>query len=390
MIKVATALLATIAFATVNALDNGLGLTPQMGWNSWNFYACNINESVIMDTAKAMVSNGMADAGYKYVNIDDCWAGGRYPNGTVYADPNNFPNGIKYVADYIHSLGLKIGIYTDAGTETCQKRVGSYGYEINDAQTYAEWGIDYVKEDWCYATLENPEQRYQIMANALNSTGRQIFFSLCDWGYLSPWTFGISVGNSWRTTPDIKDNWDSMLANLMAQAPISSFSGIGGWNDPDMLEVGNGGMSSIEYTSHFSLWSLLNAPLIAGCDLIDIDDETLQILTAPEVIAVNQDPLGVQGSLVKSFNGGLQQIWAKPMLDGSRAVVLFNTDTNPASIQLNWADIWLVPSQDAIVRDLWAQSNLGSYTSSFESTNEIPPHGCIMLSILPSNGNSSN
>ncbi|KAM9972748.1 hypothetical protein ACTFIR_012116 [Dictyostelium discoideum] len=385
MMKIATTLLATIALATVNALDNGLALTPQMGWSSWNFYACNINESVIMNTAKAMVSNGMADAGYTYVNIDDCWAGGRYPNGTVYADPTNFPNGIKYVADYIHSLGLKIGIYTDAGTETCQKRVGSYGYEANDAQTYAEWGIDYVKEDWCYATLENPQQRYQIMSQALNATGRPMFFSLCDWGYENPWTFGMSVGNSWRTTPDIKDNWDSMLSNLMAQAPITSFSGIGGFNDPDMMMVGNGGMSNTEYISHFSLWSLLNAPLIAGCDLIDIDQETLSILTASEVIAINQDPLGVQGSLVKSYNGGLQQIWAKPLSNGARAVVLFNTDTNPATIELLWGNIWMEPSQQLSIRNLWTQTNLGTFTESYESDSLIPAHGCIMLTLTPTN-----
>ncbi|KAM9996955.1 hypothetical protein ACTFIZ_001902 [Dictyostelium cf. discoideum] len=385
MMKIATTLLATIALATVSALDNGLALTPQMGWSSWNFYACNINESVIMNTAKAMVSNGLKDAGYTYVNIDDCWAGGRYPNGTVYADPTNFPNGIKYVADYIHSLGLKIGIYTDAGTETCQKRVGSYGYEVNDAQTYAEWGIDYVKEDWCYATLENPQQRYQIMSEALNATGRPMFFSLCDWGYENPWTFGMSVGNSWRTTPDIKDNWDSMLSNLMAQAPITSFSGIGGFNDPDMMMVGNGGMSNTEYVSHFSLWSLLNAPLIAGCDLIDIDQETLSILTASEVIAINQDPLGVQGSLVKSYNGGLQQIWAKPLSNGARAVVLFNTDTNPATIQLLWGNIWMEPSQQLSIRNLWTQTNLGTFTESYESDSLIPPHGCIMLTLTPTN-----
>ncbi|KAM9979461.1 hypothetical protein ACTFIY_008715 [Dictyostelium cf. discoideum] len=385
MMKIATTLLATIALATVSALDNGLALTPQMGWSSWNYYACNINESVIMNTAKAMVSNGMANAGYTYVNIDDCWAGGRYPNGSVYADPTNFPNGIKYVADYVHSLGLKIGIYTDAGTETCQKRVGSYGYEANDAQTYAEWGIDYVKEDWCYATLENPQQRYQIMSQALNATGRPMFFSLCDWGYENPWTFGMSVGNSWRTTPDIKDNWDSMLSNLMAQAPITSFSGIGGFNDPDMMMVGNGGMSNTEYVSHFSLWSLLNAPLIAGCDLIDIDQETLSILTASEVIAINQDPLGVQGSLVKSYNGGLQQIWAKPLSNGARAVVLFNTDTNPATIELLWGNIWMEPSQQLSIRNLWTQTNLGTFTESYESDSLIPAHGCIMLTLTPTN-----
>ncbi|EGC38562.1 hypothetical protein DICPUDRAFT_86485 [Dictyostelium purpureum] len=366
-----------------SAINNGLGLTPQMGWNSWNYYACDINETVIMNTALAMSKNGMAAAGYKYVNIDDCWALERASNGTVIPDPKAFPNGIKYVADYIHSLGLLIGIYTDAGLYTCQKRPGSYGFEEIDAITYAEWGIDYLKEDWCYSFLENPQERYQIMSNSLNATGRQIFFSLCDWGTDNPWTFGGAIANSWRTTPDIKDNWDSMMANLMAQASISSYSGVGGWNDPDMLEVGNGGMTNTEYISHFSLWSILNAPLIAGNNLIDIDQETLSILTATEVIAVNQDPLGVQGALVKSYNGGLQQIWAKPMADGSRAVVLFNTDTNPATITLNWADIWVAPvTQQLVVRDLWQQSNLGTFATTFVS-EVIPPHGCVMLKLTP-------
>eukprot|EP01132_Coremiostelium_polycephalum_P000989 gene989-1255_t len=360
-------------------VDNGLGLTPQMGWSSWNYFGCNINETIIMDIAQAMVSSGMKDAGYEYVNIDDCWAVSRDSDGVIQADPKTFPHGIQYIADYVHSLGLKLGIYTDAGVYTCQKRPGSFGYEQIDAKTYASWGIDYLKEDWCYAFLEQPLERYQIMSAALNATGRPIFFSLCDWGTDSPWLWGNSVGNSWRTTKDIQNNWDSFLYNLDAQIPITSFSQIGGWNDPDMLEVGNpNGMTNTEFISHFSLWSLLSAPLIAGNDLRNMDQATISILTAPEVIAVNQDPLGKQGFLVKSFNGGLQQIWARPLADGSRAVVLFNSDSNPSDITLSWADIWSTLSQTLTVRDLWARSDLGTFTSSYTATS-IEPHGCVIL-----------
>ncbi|KYR02177.1 putative alpha-galactosidase [Tieghemostelium lacteum] len=333
-----------------------------------------------METALAMSQNGMMDVGYQYVNIDDCWAYERDDEGVIQADPTTFPNGIAYIADYVHSLGLKLGIYTDGGILTCEKRPGSYGYEQLDAQTYAKWGIDYVKEDWCFTFVEIPSERYQIMADALNATGRQIFFSLCDWGVDEPWSFGPGVGNSWRTTPDIQDNWESFLSNLMAQVPIAGYSGLGGWNDPDMLEVGNGGMTNIEYTSQFSLWSLLSAPLIAGNDLRNMDSESLSILTAPEVIAINQDDLGKQGTLLRASEKGSLQVWGRPLYDGSRAVVLFNTQSQNASITVEWSDIWLSPEQTFTVRDLWAQSDIGEFTGSYTST-DIPSHGCVMLKI---------
>ncbi|EGG17902.1 hypothetical protein DFA_08903 [Cavenderia fasciculata] len=363
------------------AVDNGLGLVPQMGWNSWNHFHCDINETVIMESALAMVTSGLKDAGYRYVNIDDCWAVGRDDNGVIQADPIAFPNGIKYIADYVHSLGLLIGIYTDAGILTCQKRPGSYGYEQIDAQTYASWGIDYLKMDWCNTYLENPQERYTIMSKALNATGRPIFFSLCNWGISEPWMWAMDIGNSWRTTGDIADTWTSMTVILDLQVPITSFSGVGGWNDPDMLEVGNGGMTTTEYISHFSLWSLLSAPLIAGNDIRSIDNTTFSILTAMEVIAVNQDTLGRQGSLIKSINGKDQQIWAKPLADGSKAVILLNrNDNESATIQLQWGDIWESPSTSLIVRDLWAQQDIDTFTGSYTATN-IPPHGCVMLRV---------
>ncbi|GAM28028.1 hypothetical protein SAMD00019534_112040, partial [Acytostelium subglobosum LB1] len=371
-----------VALVTITAaVDNGLGLTPQMGWNSWNYFACNINETIIMEMAQAMVSSGMAAAGYQYINIDDCWAYSRDKNThVIQADPKTFPHGIAYVADYVHSLGLKLGIYTDAGTETCAGRPGSYGYEEIDAQTYASWGIDYLKEDWCHTSKDVPLERYAVMSKSLNQTGRPIFFSLCDWGTDNPWEWGPTVGNSFRTTGDIKDNWDSFMNNLMLQVPITSYSMIGGWNDPDMLEVGNGGMTNTEYISHFSLWSIMSSPLIAGNDLRNMDAQTLAILTASEVIAVNQDQLGRQGALVRSINGGLQQIWGRMLADGSRAVVLFNSDTATSDIQLLWSDIWLMSGQSMNVRDLWARQELGVYTGSYMAIN-IPAHGSVMLRV---------
>ncbi|EFA81505.1 hypothetical protein PPL_05494 [Heterostelium album PN500] len=364
----------------VQSLQNGLGLTPQMGWNSWNHFGCDINEDIIMQTAKAMATNGMKEAGYIYVNIDDCWASHRNESGHIQADSKTFPNGIAYLADYVHSLGMKLGIYTDAGPLTCQRRPGSYDHEEIDAQTYAAWGVDYVKEDWCWAFLSNPLDRYAIMSQALNGTGRPIFFSLCDWGTDNPWEWGPTVGNSFRTTSDIKDTWDSFLDNLDKQIPITSYSQVGGWNDPDMLEVGNGGMSYTEYLSHFQLWSIINAPLIAGNDMRTVDQQYLDIFTAPEIVAVNQDPLGKQGSLVRSYNSGLQQVWAKPMADGSRAAVLFNRDSSSAGIQLFWADIFLTPNTSMTVRDLWSQKDLGSFTDYYVALN-IPSHGSVMLKV---------
>ncbi|GAM18863.1 hypothetical protein SAMD00019534_020380 [Acytostelium subglobosum LB1] len=370
-----------IAVAVTNAVDNGLGLTPQMGWNSWNHFGCDINETIIMQMAQAIATNGMAAAGYNYVNVDDCWAYSRDSNGVIQSDPTTFPSGMQYLANYVHSLGLKFGLYTCAGTETCAGRPGSEGYEAIDAQTYASWGVDYLKEDWCNTGNNNPVDLYTTMSKALNATGRPIFFSLCNWGVDNPWAWGPDVGNSWRTTGDINDSWDRFLQILYAQIPIASYSGVGGWNDPDMLEVGNGGMSNLEYTTHFSMWSLLAAPLIAGNDLRSVDAATLAIYTAKEVIAVNQDKLGTQGTLVKSLNQGDQQIWARPLADGSRAVVLFNADdTNTFTIQLNWGDIWLSPNQAMTVRDLWAETDLGQFTGSFTSAT-IPPHGSVMLRV---------
>ena len=283
----------------INSLNNGLAKTPQMGWNSWNKFGCNITEKLIRDTIDALNSSGLIEAGYNYINIDDCWQSARNENGTIIPDPITFPNGIKPLVDYAHSKGLKFGIYSDAGVYTCEKRPGSLGFEEIDAKTYAEWGVDYLKYDNCYNRNINAKERYIIMRDALKKTGRNIFYSLCNWGYEEVTKWGKDVGNSWRTTKDIKDTWKSMIKIIDINNRWYKYAGPGGWNDPDMLEVGNGGMNIEEYKVHFGLWAISKAPLLIGCDVINMKQEIKDILTNPEVIAINQDILGEQGRKIK-------------------------------------------------------------------------------------------
>jgi alpha-galactosidase len=283
----------------VLALDNGLGLTPQMGWNSWNKFACNINEKLIMSTADALVSTGLAKAGYAYLNLDDCWeAPARDSEGRLWGHPETFPSGMKVLGDFIHEKGLKYGIYSDAGYQTCAGNPGSLGYEAVDAATFAEWGIDYLKYDNCFHDDTPPEVRYPPMRNALNASGRPILLSMCEWGVDNPATWAPAVGNSWRTTGDITDNWEAMMTKVDQNAPLYKYAGKGAWNDPDMLEVGNGGMTNDEYITHFSLWAIMKAPLIIGCDITNMSAETKNILLNTEVIEINQDALGKQGWVV--------------------------------------------------------------------------------------------
>jgi len=276
-----------------------LGLTPQMGWNSWNKFACNINEKLIRETADAFIANGLPKFGYKYVNLDDCWASFRDANNKIQPDPNGFPNGMLALGNYVHSKNLFYGVYSDCGHQTCAGRPGSEDFEMLDAQSYADWTFDYLKYDNCNED-RTPEILYPKMRDALNATGRSIFFSMCEWGADDPATWSTVVGNSWRTTGDISDNFDSMLHNLDQNNIWAEYAGPGGWNDPDMLEVGNGGMSHDEYVAHFSLWCLVKSPLLIGCDIRSLTNETMSILTNTEAIAINQDPLGVQGRRVAS------------------------------------------------------------------------------------------
>jgi alpha-galactosidase len=356
-----------------------VALTPPMGWNSWNHFACDVSESLIRETADAMVSSGMRAAGYHYVVIDDCWQVSRDASGTIVADPQRFPHGIKALADYVHSKGLEFGIYTDAGTKTCQGRPGTFGFEERDARTYASWGVDYVKEDWCNASGLIAPVQYEKFRRALDRTGRAIVLSICEWGSNQPWEWAPRMGNLWRTTDDISDNWASMLSNLDQSAQHSTAARPGAWNDPDMLEIGNGGMTPDEYRAHMSLWAMQAAPLIAGNDLRTMSAETKEILTNAEVIAVDQDSLGAQGILVSS-GPPERQVWSKPLRDGSRAVVVLNRGTAPDSIEVSFARAG-IHRDSATVRDLWRHSDLGRFARGYKTV--VPGHSAVMLRVAP-------
>ncbi|MFB0515015.1 MAG: glycoside hydrolase family 27 protein [Candidatus Neomarinimicrobiota bacterium] len=371
----------------IEALDDGLALTPPMGWNSWNKFGCNVDEALIREIADALVSSGMRDAGYRYVVIDDCWQVGRDDQGNIIPDPERFPSGMKALADYIHAKGLKFGLYSDAGMMTCQKRPGSRGYEFQDARQYAVWGVDYLKYDWCYHGKQNAEASYALMRDALQKAGRPIVFSICEWGTNKPWLWAKDIGHLWRTTGDIQDCWDCVrdwggmgwTKILDLQAGLESYAGPGHWNDPDMLEVGNGGMSITEYRAHFSLWCLLAAPLMAGNDLRDMSAEIVEILTNKEVIAVNQDPLGRQGRKVR--DDGDFEVWAKQLQDGTRSVVLFSRSDSDAKMSVAWNEIGYPNNLSARVRDLWSAKDLGKFKGSFSA--RVPSHGVVMVKIMP-------
>ncbi|MBB6251765.1 glycoside hydrolase family 27 protein [Nitrospirillum iridis] len=365
---------------------NGLALTPPMGWNTWNKFGCEINEEVIRKAADALVATGMAGAGYKYVVIDDCWHGGRDAHGDMQADPVRFPSGLKALADYIHSKGLKFGIYSDAGKMTCGKRPGSLGHEYQDAAQYAAWGVDYLKYDWCYTGTLDAKAAYTLMSDALRASGRDIVFSMCEWGTAKPWLWAQNVGNLWRSTGDIYDGWQGKKTYSLGvmdivdlQADLYPYAGPGHWNDPDMLEVGNGGMTDTEYRSHFSLWALMAAPLIAGNDLTTMSPATKAILTNAEVIAVDQDPLGAQGRRVAK-QGDLE-VWARPLASGDRAVVLLNRGVAPAKITVNWTDLGFPAKVPAKVRDLWLAKDQGTVKGAY--TAEVASHGVVMVTIRP-------
>ncbi|HET7632684.1 MAG TPA: glycoside hydrolase family 27 protein [Gemmatimonadaceae bacterium] len=365
---------------------NGLALTPPMGWNSWNRFGCNVSEDLIKGIADGMVSSGMRDAGYQYVTIDDCWQVARDANGTIVADSTRFPHGIKWLADYVHSRGLKFGIYTDAGRRTCQGRPGTYGHEVQDANTYAAWGVDYVKVDWCNAQGIDAPSQYAKIRDAFLHSGRPMVFSICEWGSNRPWEWADTTGNLWRTTGDIWDSYESMLANVDLNMQYSASAGPGHWNDPDMLEVGNGGMTDDEYRAHFSLWAVMAAPLIAGNDIRELTDTSSErvrtirgILMNREVIAVDQDSLGIQGTVVQNHPPELQ-VWYKPLRDGSSAVVLFNRASVPTNISANWSRVG-IHTRTATVRDLWEHKDLGSFDNHY--TAMVPSHGVVMVRITP-------
>jgi alpha-galactosidase len=379
MIVAASACVLVLGLSAARApsamLDNGLALTPPMGWNSWNHFGCNVSESLIRDTADSMAANGMRDAGYRYVVIDDCWQVSRAADGTIVADPARFPHGIAALADYVHSKGLKFGIYTDAGTKTCQGRPGTYDHEEQDARTYAAWHVDYVKEDWCNATGLDAPTQYAKFRDALAHSGRPIVLSICEWGRNQPWDWAPKVGNLWRTTDDISDRWTSMLGNLDISAQHSTVAKPGAWNDPDMLEVGNGGMTDAEYRAHFSLWAMMAAPLLAGNDVRTMSAATKAILLNAEVIAVDQDSLGAQGVVVWEPSAD-QQVWSRKLRGGAIAIALLNRSAVPTKISV---DFWRagLHVDSANVRDLWAHADLGTFKGKYSAT--VPGHAVVMV-----------
>jgi alpha-galactosidase len=379
--------IASLSAGELRALDNGLAKTPPMGWNSWNKFACNVSEELIKQVADAMVTTGMKDVGYQYIVIDDCWQVDRDSQGNIIPDARRFPSGMKALADYIHSKGLKFGLYSDAGTLTCQKRPGGRGYEFQDARQYAAWGVDYLKYDWCSTGTQNQQASYSIMRDALVKAGRPMVFSLCEWGSSKPWLWARDVGNLWRTTGDIQDCWDckrdwggmGFVHILDLQNGLESYGGPGHWNDPDMLEVGNGGMTTTEYRAHFSLWCILAAPLIAGNDIRSMAPEIAELLTNKEVIAVDQDRLGMQGRRV--WREGDLEVWARQLADGSRAVALLNRGVTETKISVSWSDIGYPDYLPASVRDLWARKDLGKGAGSFSAS--VAGHGVVLVRIKP-------
>ncbi|MGZ3925670.1 MAG: glycoside hydrolase family 27 protein [Mucilaginibacter sp.] len=375
-----------------------LAPTPPMGFNTWNTFQTHIDEPLLKGMVDSYVSSGMRDAGYTYFVLDDGWmAMDRDSNGQLVADPKKFPNGMKAFADYVHSKGMKFGIYNCAGTKTCAGYPGTRGHEYEDARLYASWGVDYLKFDWCYAEGENAREAYAIMSKALKATGRPIVFSLCEWGSNRPWLWAKDDGQLWRTTGDIgpyfdksltKGGWTplSVLNILDRQDSIRQYAGPGHWNDPDMLEVGNG-MTISEDRAHFSLWCMLAAPLMAGNDLRKMSDQTKDILTNKDAIAVDQDPLGIEGFRYYSFDG--LEIWVKPLSNGDLAFCFLNRSDRPQNITYDWMAHLI---QDKVsntnvdftkttfkLRDLWSKKDLGTTQKTFKQP--IAAHDVVLLKL---------
>ena len=372
------------------ACGDAIALTPPMGWNSWNCFGCDVNEANVRAAADAMVASGLINHGWTYINIDDCWEQGRDSDGNILSN-QKFPD-MRALTDYVHSKGLKIGLYSSPGPRTCAGREGSYKREEQDARRYAEWGFDYLKYDWCSygGIVPNPSREqmmepYKIMRTALSRAPRDIVFSLCQYGMGNVWEWGAQVGgNCWRTTGDITDTWSSMSGLGFGQAGHEKFARPGHWNDPDMLVVGYVGWSSRvrptrlspnEQYTHISLWCLLCSPLLIGCDMTKLDDFTLNLLTNDEVLDVSQDPLGRQAALIAKQDN--REVWAKDLEDGSKAVGLFNRGEEEIIVTVKWSDLGLTGKFK--VRDLWRQKDLGRFAGQFQTS--VLRHGVVLLKV---------
>jgi alpha-galactosidase len=392
-----TAAVVVTSEAPATAKDDGLARTPPMGFNNWNDTGCaaGFNEAYVKAMADLMESTGLKDAGYEYLNLDDCWArpqnspeGSRDAEGHLVPDPVRFPNGIDAVADYVHSKGLKFGIYTDRGTRTCNTQgfdgalgadwePGDPTYEYTDAQDFADWGVDYLKYDNCNNQGLDAEERYTIMRDALEATGRDIVYSICEWGQNDPWLWGADVGHLWRTTGDISANYGSMSSIAKHNLTLAEYAGPGHWNDPDMLQVGNGTWGLTEQRTHFSLWSIMAAPLLIGTDLREATPQTMEILLNEEVIAVDQDPLGIQGDLVRPATDG-HYVVAKPLENGDVAVALWNDTAAPARIETTASAVGLPAADTYLLRDLWAHQTVESAGTIGAA---VPAHGTVMYRV---------
>lgn len=383
----------------------GLALTPQMGWNSWNKFADKIDENLIKETADALVRTGLRDAGYIYLNMDDCWHGTRDENGFIQADPERFPTGIDVLAEYCHNRGLKLGIYSDAGRQTCGGRPGSFGHEYQDALQYARWGIDYLKYDWCNTENINPRGAYQLMSIALKEAGRPILFSMCEWGDTKGYEYGEPIAHSWRTTGDIWCHFDGYKSNgswralgvmqcMDINANLRQYAGPDHWNDPDMLEVGNG-MSVNEDRAHFTMWCMMASPLILGNDLNNMTQETLDILTNRDVIAIDQDSLGIQGMRIEVKDS--VEVWLKPLVNDEWAFCLLNRSIEPKEVSMNWNDLYAEDKEvskrifDPInklyqYRNLWNKDKKASGTTKPAKTVKklvVPGHDVVLYRMTP-------
>ncbi len=364
----------------------GLAPTPPMGWNSWNTFQTNISEKLVKEMAEALTAGGMKDAGYNYIVLDDGWEmKTRDKEGNIVWDPKKFPSGMKALGDYLHENGFKFGIHNCAGTKTCAGYPGGRGHEFQDARAYASWGVDYLKYDWCEHGTANAQETYKTMRDALYAAGRPIVLSICEWGNNKPWEWGKDIGHLWRTTGDITDCFDCQEVYSMGWKPIldmqiglEKYAGPDHWNDPDMLEVGNKGLTLAESKAHFSLWCMLAAPLMAGNDIRKMSDDVRDILINKEVIAIDQDPLGKQGYQFMKHPG--KEIWAKELSDGKWAICIFSTGEDKLKVRLDWKHFWILKGSYE-VRDLWAKKDLGKTDKNFES--EIPSHDVILFKLSP-------
>ena len=387
-----TALAAAAPGPARAAAPADLAPTPPMGWNSWNTFATKVDEKLVQTVADAMVANGMRDAGYAYVNLDDGWSSKeRDAAGNLVADPRRFPSGMKALADHLHAQGFKFGLYNCAGAQTCAGYPGGRDHEAQDAKRYASWGIDYLKYDWCSSDGLKQRVVYPKMRAALTAatagSDRPIVFSMCEWGQSKPWTWADGTAQLWRTTGDINATYDEKLSwssgwklILDQQPPLARYAGPGHWNDPDMLEVGNGPMTEAEWRAHFSLWCVIAAPLIAGNDVRHMAPAVQDILTNRDVIAVDQDSLGQEGT--RYVTGATREVWAKPLSGGGWAVCLFNPGKGPATLDVRWAqDVPALAGHAYAVRDLWAHADRGDTATPFHG--KLPSHDVALFRLTP-------